>query len=180
MVANRYLKSERLYLRKITKEDSSHLFALHSDKSVMKYMAPLELPPTHIDQIHNLISNFNNKYGNIPGAGFWAVILKDGETFVGWIFIKPFKEDRVNDLEIGYRLFPQYWNKGYCTEISTSLIKNTFAGGFTDRLVATVNPKNKASIRVLMKIGFKYTKMVTYQDYSMLFYTLPTPKKLSS
>jgi [ribosomal protein S5]-alanine N-acetyltransferase len=172
MNKTRFLDSERLYLRKLTEADAERMFKLHSDERVMKYMRTLEPPPTGTSQMLNMIERFARKNKGIPGTGFWAVILKETESFVGWIFLQPFKEEIEGDLEIGYRFFPQFWKKGYCTEISASLIKNTLNRGIAKQIVAIVNPDNKASLQVLMKLGFKYIKKISYHDYPMPFYVV--------
>lgn len=58
--------------------------------------------------------------------------------------------------EIGYFLHPDWWGQGFGTEISTALLRFGFQKLHLHRLLATCDPRNTASKRVLEKIGMVY------------------------
>lgn len=59
--------------------------------------------------------------------------------------------------EIGFMLLPQYWRRGYGTEVVNCLVKNA-RGRRIKELTATTDAKNIAAIRLLEKTGFKKQK----------------------
>lgn len=55
---------------------------------------------------------------------------------------------------MGYRIDPDFWNKGICTEALQRVVKFIFSETKTDRLHAEADIKNAASNAVLKKYGF--------------------------
>ena len=49
----------------------------------------------------------------------WAIVQKSDHEFVGTCAIAPTSDE---ELEIGYRLLPQFWGNGYGLEITESLL----------------------------------------------------------
>jgi len=58
-------------------------------------------------------------------------------------------------LEIGFWINQRYQNKGYATEVSKALIKTAFELTEIDNIQVHCNVNNKASLRVIEKIGFQ-------------------------
>ena len=50
----------------------------------------------------------------------------------------------------------EYWNNGYATEVGSSLVKK--AKNLNKKAVARAMIENRASIRVMEKIGLKFVK----------------------
>ncbi len=55
--------------------------------------------------------------------------------------------------EIGYIIHPDYWAKGYATEVSKLLIEFGFSTLNLHRIFATCDPRNLGSAKVFEKIG---------------------------
>jgi ribosomal-protein-alanine N-acetyltransferase len=72
---------------------------------------------------------------------------------MGWFALKPLP--KRGDIEVGYRLLPKFWGKGFATEGTRRLVKYGFADCELSRIVAITNPEHKASQAVLLKCGFK-------------------------
>lgn len=60
--------------------------------------------------------------------------------------------------EIGYILHPDFWGRGLAFECLTALIKRTFRRTEIDAILADVDPRNEASLRLLAKLGFVETR----------------------
>ena len=60
------------------------------------------------------------------------------------------------DVEIGYFLKRTVWGNGYATEVGLSLVKK--AKELNKKVVARTMIDNKASIRVMEKIGLKFVE----------------------
>ncbi|CAL8989669.1 unnamed protein product [Prunus brigantina] len=74
---------------------------------------------------------------------------------IGFLFIKPQGGDDTCRAEVGYALAAEYWGQG----IATRAVKMAISDGFKEladlvRMQALVLVENKASQRVLEKLGF--------------------------
>ncbi|MCR6489398.1 GNAT family N-acetyltransferase [Amycolatopsis sp. OK19-0408] len=58
-------------------------------------------------------------------------------------------------VEMGWWIAPSAWGHGYATEATTAVRDHVFSAGHTDRLLAVYEPANKASARVVEKLGFR-------------------------
>ncbi|MGI6664845.1 MAG: GNAT family N-acetyltransferase [Christensenellaceae bacterium] len=87
----------------------------------------------------------------------WAIAEKENNIVIGSIGLQEDKLRRVPDVRmLGYVLSEDHWNKGYMTEAATALLK--FAFSEQQLALVSVNhyPFNKASARVIEKLGFSY------------------------
>ena len=57
-------------------------------------------------------------------------------------------------VEMGWWIAPSGWGRGYATEATTAVRDKVFDSGWADRLMAVYEPVNKASARVVEKLGF--------------------------
>ena len=78
---------------------------------------------------------------------------KDGSK-IGFISHYNSYVGTIKLLEIGYCLLPSERSKGYCTEATQLMIDYLFLTMDVSRVQASVNIRNKASQRVLEKVGF--------------------------
>jgi RimJ/RimL family protein N-acetyltransferase len=65
------------------------------------------------------------------------------------------KTSKLGNIEVGYRLLPEYWGKGLATEGTKALIDYGFKDCKLEKVVAITHPQNKASQKVLLKCGLK-------------------------
>ena len=97
--------------------------------------------------------------------GRWAIHTRATNQFVGWCGLKYLPE--TGEIDLGYRLLPDAWGKGYATEAA----RNTLAYGFTKlglkTITARAHTENMASLHVLQKIGMQYVRDEAENDYSV-------------
>jgi RimJ/RimL family protein N-acetyltransferase len=55
--------------------------------------------------------------------------------------------------EIGWRLFPEYWGRGFATEAASTALSWAFAADLLDRVVVVVQPANHRSAAVAERLG---------------------------
>jgi len=88
------------------------------------------------------------------GVGWtWFVVEKKDGTKIG--FIIHFNVLPAGWVEVGYALVPSEMGKGYGTEALQILVYYLFLTKDIARVQATTHVKNKASQRILEKVGFK-------------------------
>ncbi|MQS09322.1 GNAT family N-acetyltransferase, partial [Streptomyces alkaliphilus] len=76
--------------------------------------------------------------------------------FLGWFSLRPAHSTGLrpgDGLELGYRLRPAVWGRGYATEGARTLVDTAFTDLGAERVVATTMTVNTASRRVLEKAG---------------------------
>ena len=88
------------------------------------------------------------------GFGFWGVREKGREDLVGFCgfrYVEP-----GDDVEILYGIDPPLWGRGYATEAARALLAWAFRDTGLPRVFAGTDPPNRASLRVLEKLGMRY------------------------
>ena len=106
-------------------------------------------------------------------TGIYRAIVCDGKP-IGSISV----EKKDDDAEIGYMLLNEYSNKGLATEAVKQVCTFAFKVLSLEKITANVFQPNIASIRVLLKNGFKYKGAITnavIKDgnvYDLLIYVL--------
>ncbi|WP_281298740.1 GNAT family N-acetyltransferase [Flavobacterium limnophilum] len=144
------LETERLHLRRLVKEDVNEVFALRSDKEVMKYI-PRPQVKTEEDALEH-ISMIDAKIENNEGIN-WAITLKDNPKLIGIIGHYRIKPEHFR-AEIGYMLLPEYHGKGIIVEAIKETVKYGFEIMKLHSIEAVIDPENLASERALQKSGF--------------------------
>jgi RimJ/RimL family protein N-acetyltransferase len=106
-------------------------------------------------------------------TGIYRAIVCDGKL-IGSISV----EKKNDDAEIGYMLLNEYTNKGIATEAVKQICSIAFKALSIEQITANVFQPNIASIRVLLKNGFKYKGTIpnaVIKDgnvYDLLIYVL--------
>lgn len=148
---NSIIETERLLLREFCQTDASGLFELNSDPEVVRHTG--DLPFSSISDAGDFIKAYNDYKKN--GFGRWAVVVKDSDKFVGWCGLKLNEEAFV---DIGFRFFQNEWGKGYATESALACLNYGFKHLNMDEIIGRASFENKASIRVLEKLGMTFWK----------------------
>jgi [ribosomal protein S5]-alanine N-acetyltransferase len=89
------------------------------------------------------------------GYGPFAIFEKGGTQLIGrgglfWI-------EALKEVEINYMFDPTVWGRAYATESAAAFLDIGFGRHNLQRMVATTNPANAASARVLQKVGMTST-----------------------
>jgi uncharacterized cupin superfamily protein/uncharacterized protein (DUF952 family)/RimJ/RimL family protein N-acetyltransferase len=147
------LESQRLRLRRFVDSDLENIFSLDSDPEVMEHING-GVPATREESIETLARvQFLNR--QFEKRGLFAAELKTTGEFVGWFCLKPLYGTGEN--ELGYRLLKKFWQQGLATEGAEALRDFGFQEAGLEQMVATTNPKNLNSEKVLKKTGMKMT-----------------------
>lgn len=112
----------------------------------------------------------------VDALPFFLEQLKQDPTLVGWlswywVLRREATEEALligsggftgkpqpdGTIEIGYSILPQYQGRGYATEAVAGLLAWVFSYSEVTRAIAETSLENRASIRVLAKLGFDYT-----------------------
>ena len=152
-----HIETERLLLRDLRLTDLEGMFELDSNPEVHKYLG--NKPVKTKDESLKIIKSVINQYQE-RGIGRWAAIEKSSGAFIGWSGLRLNTEFNMNGFtkyyDVGYRLIPKFWGKGYATESGKAAIEYAFKKLKLPELYATTEINNQASHHVLLKLGLTY------------------------
>jgi len=157
------IATERMLLRRFTDADLDWLAALHGDPRVMRYIDD-GLPVTRPVVADETLPAILREYGELPdGLGYLAAAEQAGGRPLGWFALRPpssigLDHASSDTAELGYRLFPAAWGRGYATEGARALVRHAFSDLRLERVVATTMTVNVASRRVLEKSGLSLVR----------------------
>ena len=89
------------------------------------------------------------------GWGLWAVEVPGEVDFAGFVGLNPAPESVPFGpaIEVGWRLAPARWGKGYATEGARAAIAFAFGRLGLDEVVSFTVPANRRSIAVMERLG---------------------------
>lgn len=145
------LETERLTLRPITLDDKNDVFDYRSDSQTNKYQGWI---PTSVSDVEVFIRKSANQI-NVPQTWFQFVIVeKNTQKIIGDLGINFFDFENYQ-AEIGCTLNRDFQNKGYATESLTRVIDYLFGALKKHRIITSLDPNNKNSIRLVERLGFR-------------------------
>lgn len=147
------IETDRLYLRKLIVDDKKELAKVLSDAESMQFYPA----PFGKEKVESWIAwNIENykKYNH----GLWAVILKDGNVFIGdcGITMQDIGDETVP--EIGFHIIKEYCNKGYATEAALACKEYAFNVLKYPQIFSYTTIRNVPSQAVAKKIGMQLYK----------------------
>lgn len=162
-----YFETERTYLRNLTDKDAIDFFNLNLDKEVLKYTGDNSFQT--IEDAKNFLDQYDHQYTKY-GVGRLAVIEKISNNFIGWCGLKFIPE--LNEYDIGFRFFKDFWNKGFATETAQKCLEFGFNDLKLDKIVGRAMIENIASIKVLEKIGLTFKNEYDFDGYKGVIYEI--------
>jgi ribosomal-protein-alanine N-acetyltransferase len=139
------IETPRLLLRQFQVDDWQDVLAYTSDSEVMAYI------PTGVmseEQAREFVA-----YSAGDEAEDFAVLLKRANHLIGHISFHPWFAPRT--YEIGWVFNSAYHGQGYATEAARAMMRYGFDVLKIHRLIATCQPENPASYRVMEKLGMR-------------------------
>jgi len=76
-------------------------------------------------------------------------------------------------VELGYRLCLKFWGDGYAKEAATAILSYGLGDLRLARIMAFALPQNRASLRVLEKLGFQYLRDFIHAGLAHRLYEFP-------
>lgn len=161
-----YLQTERFIVRQWKDEDITALWNIMSDSRVHRFTGdtPWTLERTReyiqfmLDQNFRSLESFHG-----------ACVLKDSQVLIGLTGLNPYLPKQP---EIEWQFGVPFWGNGYATEIGKAVIASAFAATDIDAIYGMANPQNKASMRVLEKLGMTCLGLQDFRGEQDMFYRI--------
>ncbi len=157
---NIILQTDRLYAVIPTMESLENRYKLLSDQRACKFLGNGE--SKNMVEVESFLKKNIEHYEKF-GFCLFDIHLKEGHQFIGdaGLIYEALNPENKN-IEVGYRLLPEFWGRGYATEIAKAFIDWGFQEVGLSRIVAFYKPENTASFNVMQKIGMNYDGKALY------------------
>lgn len=163
-----FLKTDRLIVRHWQDGDIDTLSRVLSD-----YPGE-ELPPEDawaVSQVRDHIEWKSNNPFPAPGCFQLPLVISQSGRPIGMVALNLFDKEK-NIPEIEWDIGPEFWDKGYATEIGKEMIRYAFGRAGFLKIAGFTRPDNGASSRVMEKLGMKFTGMEIYKNGLYRFYII--------
>lgn len=161
-------ETKRLHLRHLKTSDRESLYQLLSDPKVMHYYPH----PLNLEETEEWIERSKRSVQE-RGHSFFACIHKQSGDFAGICgLIPPGNASGTSEVEVGCLFHRRYWGLGLAREATFGCIGYGFFHFGYEKLVATIDPENHASIRLAERSGFVFESKIHRFDKTMLLYSI--------
>lgn len=162
-------QTNRIRLSLWKETDWELAYALWGNKEVMKYLSSNGF--YNEEQIRVRLETEINNY-KTHHVQYWKLYELSTAQFMGCCGLKPRKEE--DSYELGFQLLPEFWGNGYAGESALHCIRYALEELHAKNIYAGHNPNNKASQKLLAKLGFEQIDIQFYEPTGLYhpFYKL--------
>lgn len=166
-----HLETPCLVIRPFTLDDLLPFHVILNQEAVMKYLPEDTLSLEEVERILDFVTDCypRNTPNNIVKFTV-AVIDKATGGLIGWVGLGPLEFDPAR-IELYYGLSEACWGRGLATEAGRAMLDFGFRTLALPEIVAVASPENKASVRVLEKLGMKFRRVVCNLSPDQTYYT---------
>lgn len=146
------VETPRLIVRQLTPGDAEFLLGLFNEPSFLANIGDRGI--RSLEDARRFIVEVPMASYAKHGHGHYRVELKDG-TIIGTCGL--IRRDYIGETDIGFAYLPAYWGQGYAGEAAMAVMEFGRSTLGLQRIVAVVSPHNTPSIRLLEKLGLRYS-----------------------
>ena len=150
-------ETPRLRVRRLAADDAPFILELLNQPSFLQNIGDRGVRSAD-DALRYIANGPMASYARF-GFGLFHVSLREGGDAIGMCGL--LERDWLEDVDVGFAFFPEYWGKGYAYESAVGVIdwgKRTLG---IPRVCGITKPDNVGSIAVLEKLGLRYAGLVT-------------------
>ncbi len=143
------LITSRLKLREFLETDFASLREMDARPEMHTYEK--DLPGA--DEIRRTLGAYLSEQMEMPRTSYrLAITIPPGLAIKGIVKLSR-QWEMIREWEVGWAVHPSEWGKGYATEAARAIMEWGFTELNIHRVVAFCHADNKASIRVMEKLG---------------------------
>jgi ribosomal-protein-alanine N-acetyltransferase len=169
------LQTDRLILRSFREEDVDEMAQLFANPDFMRFsLGAFTDRKKTVDFIEKVMGW---DHASMPSQ--FAVMSRGEDAVIGYCGFHHHPEV-PGEVEIGYRLHPDYWNRGLITEAARAVRDHGFADLKLPRVISLIHPENIPSRRVAEKNGMKVEKEIMFRGFPTLVYAITREQWLAN
>jgi RimJ/RimL family protein N-acetyltransferase len=161
------LQTPRLLLRSFREEDVEAMVQLFANPDFMRFSLGVYTERKQTVAFIEKVMSWDR--ASMPSQ--FAVVPRGEDTVIGYCGFHHHNEV-PEEVEIGYRLHPDYWNRGLISEAARTVRDHAFADLKLPRVISLVHPENVPSRRVAQKNGMKVEREITFRGFPTLVYAI--------
>jgi RimJ/RimL family protein N-acetyltransferase len=143
--------TDRLLIRSLLPADAENMFAYRSHPEILQFQF---WQPQSLEEIQSFISKMSTREFNTSGWNQIGIALRSDNRLIGDCGIHVLETDsRI--AEIGITIAPNHQSNGYATEALKAVLELLFARLGKHRVIASVDPRNLASMALMERIGLR-------------------------
>jgi [ribosomal protein S5]-alanine N-acetyltransferase len=155
------LETPRLILRPFREKDVERFAELMANHDFMRF----SLGPYTREQTQSVLQKFFSwTQADVPSQ--FAVIFCGNNELIGYCGFLHHEVEGRNEIEIGYRLHPDYWNRGLASEAAQVVRDHAFRDLNLPKVISLIHPDNIASRRVAEKNAMKIERETVFRGFS--------------
>lgn len=161
------LQTPRLVLRPFREEDVDLLAKLMANADFMRFSLSVFSRKQTIAFLDKIIGWQRR---GLPSQ--FAVIHRADNRLIEYCGFFHQQVDGIEEIEIGYRLDPDYWSRGLATDAAQAVRDHAFGDLKLQRVISLIHPDNAPSRRVAEKIGMNLEKEIVFRGFPTLVFAL--------
>jgi RimJ/RimL family protein N-acetyltransferase len=146
------IETPRLRLDPLHAADAAALFGIRGDPAVSRYQGWQPAGETEVATF--IDAQARRPFGTPDGWNQLAIRLREDGVLIGDVGIH-FPPTREEPLEFGISLAPAQQGRGHAREAIRAVIDRAFGGWGYRRVVASVDPRNAASMALCRALGMR-------------------------
>ena len=159
------LQTPRLVLRSFREEDVDAMAQLFANPDFMRFSLGTFTERKQTVAFIEKVMDWDRD--GLPSQ--FAVITRGENVIVGYCGFYHHAEV-PGEIEIGYRLHPNHWNRGLITEAARAVRDHGFGNRKLSRVISLIHPENIPSRRVAEKNGMAIEQQITFRGFPTLVY----------
>ena len=156
------LETERLLIRQFSKTDEEGFIHFMTNSLITNNLAFDDTLKSKEGALAILSQTIESYHSDHPLLAF-AITDKVTGSFMGACGINYLEQDIA---EVFYAFLPDYWGRGYATEVLSKIKDYLVQTGSVKEIHAFITPQNKASIRVVEKFEFFNQGLVVKEGFT--------------
>ena len=163
------LETERLRLEPWLADEWIALRPIATDPEVMRYISHGR--PWPEDQIREFVHR-QIRHHSTRGFCLWKMVEKAAGRVIGFCGLQPIAVSGRDEVEIGWWLARDMWGLGLATEAARVALADGFDRARLQRIVAIAQPDNRASLRIMEKLGMRYEGDAVHKGINIVVYAV--------
>lgn len=145
----------------------TNLIIMHSNPQMMRTLGGIRSEKQTVAFIKE-----QSEHWQRHGYGEWMAYELGTGLFVGRGGLRHVLIAAREELEVGYKIMPDFWRQGLATEMAKAIVTIAFENFDKSELACYTLAENHAPVRVMEKAGFDFEREIQLNNRLHLFYRL--------
>lgn len=163
-------QTTRMRATRLSATDLPTLLELHRDERVMEGLGGCRDEQETARYLERNLDHWADH-----GFGVWMLRDAEGTHPIGRVILRWLSSGALHEVEIGFALFPAYWGLGLASEAARYCVDIARRELALETLIGVTLPDNRASQRVLARLGFQYESLLVLESTECHLYRVRWP-----